>query len=142
MKTNFEIVKSQFNPSHWKSIDDYEVFYLKYIQETYDGFNYYTERKGTEVKIPPENHYPELKEYEVWVNLNQDIKFLGKTYAKNFKEACEIVYHENRMSYFLKIRDYISLCLKNTKEEYIFENLYRIGCKLYWSEELARKSFG
>ena len=44
MKTNFEIVKSQFNPSHWKSIDDYEVFYLKYIQETYDGFNYYTER--------------------------------------------------------------------------------------------------
>jgi hypothetical protein len=46
MKTNFEIVKSQFNPSHWKSIDDYEVFYLKYIQETYDGFNYYTERFG------------------------------------------------------------------------------------------------
>ena len=56
MKTNFEIVKSQFNPSHWKSIDDYEVFYLKYIKVkliiwNFDGIRLFTSARSRDLAM-------------------------------------------------------------------------------------------
>ena len=64
--TSFKDVQSKFTPQYWKSINEFEEYYLRRIQETKTDRNYYTDRNGVEREINFINHYPELTEYEVW----------------------------------------------------------------------------
>ena len=147
MKTNFQYIESQFNPNLWKSIDEFEQYYLRYIQETLADRNYYTDRNGVEREIDFIDHYPKLKEYEVWIG-DPSQKFYskatlyGKAFARNFAQACDIVMCKNHLKYIKGVnkRDYENYC-PPMKWQYNPQNLTDWSCRLYWSEELAIKSF-
>ncbi len=88
--TSFTGIQKEFNPQYWKSIDDFEEYYLRRIQETMADRNYYTDRNGVERQIDFINHFPELKEYEVWcegyaaTGESSDATLIGKAFARNF----------------------------------------------------------
>ena len=92
--TNFQIIQKEFNPQYWKSIDEFEEYYLRRIQETMADRNYYTDRNGFERRIDFINHHPELKEYEVWcegyaaTGESAGASLVGKAMARNFAQAC------------------------------------------------------
>lgn len=56
--TSFTGIQKEFNPQYWKSIDDFEEYYLRRIQETMADRNYYTDRNGVERQIDFINHFP------------------------------------------------------------------------------------
>jgi len=146
---HFSKIQSEFNPRYWKSIDDFEEYYLRRIQETMADRNYYTDRDGIEREIDFINHFPELKEYEVWsegyaaTGQSSDATLEGKAFARNFAQACDIVMCKNHLKWIEKVNhpDYKEYCPPR-KWDYDPHKLSVWGCGLYWSEELARKSFG
>lgn len=147
--TNFTGIQKEFNPNRWRSIDDFEEHYLRNIQETMADRNYYTDRYGIERQVDHINHFPELKEYEVWcegyaaTGESSGANLLGKAFARNFAQACDIVMCKNHLEYIDKCNspDYKGYC-PPSKWDYDPSKLSYWACKLYWSEELARKSFG
>ncbi len=147
--TSFTGIQKEFNPQYWKSIDDFEEYYLRRIQETMADRNYYTDRNGVERQIDFINHFPELKEYEVWMEgyaatgESSDATLVGKAFARNFAQACDIVMCKNHLAWIEKVNlpDYKEYC-PPSKWSYDPSRLSDWGCRLYWSEELARKSFG
>ena len=147
--TSFTGMQKEFNPQYWKSIDDFEEYYLRRIQETMADRNYYTDRNGVERQIDFINHFPELKEYEVWregyaaTDESSDATLVGKAFARNFAQACDIVMCKNHLAWIEKVNlpDYKEYC-PPSKWSYDPSGLSDWGCRLYWSEELARKSFG
>lgn len=147
--TDFKIIQKEFNPQYWKSIDDFEEYYLRRIQETMADRNYYTDRYGIEIKIDSINHHPELKEYEVWcegyvaTGEGAGASLVGKTLARNFAQACDIVMCKNHLAWINKVNNpyYKGYC-PPSKWSYDPNILSDWGCRLYWSKELASKSFG
>jgi len=147
--TSFTGIQKKFNPQYWKSIDDFEEYYLRRIQETMADRNYYTDRNGVERQIDFINHFPELKEYEVWsegfaaTGQSLDAILIGKAFARNFTQACDIVMCQNHLKWIEKVNspDYKEYC-PPSKWSYDPNRLSDWGCRLYWSEGLARKSFG
>lgn len=147
--TNFQIIKEKFNPRYWNSIDEFEEYYLRDLSERLADTNYYTDRNGVEKKIPPINHHPELKEYEVWMEgysatgESAGASLVGKVKARNFAQACHILMCKQHLEWMEKENQ------PNYKEystpgrwDYDPSRLTYWGRRLYWSEELAKKSFG
>lgn len=149
ISTNFAQIQQKYNSRHWKSVDEFEEFWLKEISETRADTNYYTDRNGIEQTIKPINHHPVLKEYEVWMEgyaatgESSDATLLGKTLARNFAQACDIIMCKDHLKWINKVNqpDYKEYCPPSTWS-YDPHKLSVWACKLYWSEELARKSFG
>lgn len=149
ISTTFKDVQEEFNPQYWKSIDEFEEFYLWRLSEKLADTNYYTDRNGVEVKIQPVNHYPELQEYEVWMPGYQatgdsaNAHLVGKVKARNFAQACHILMCKQKLENIEKEnalynRDYVT----SGRWDYDPSTLSYGACPLYRSEELARKSFG
>lgn len=149
ISTSFQEVKQKFNPRYWKSIDDFEEYFLRRIQETQADRNYYTDRNGVEKQIDHINHFPELKEYEVWsegfaaTGQSASATLLGKAFARNFAQACDIVMCKNHLKRIEEVNspDYQGYCPPNTWD-YDPRKLSDWGCELFWSKELAAKTFG
>lgn len=150
--TSFKMVSEIFAhqpPQNWKSIDEFEQYYLRRIQEKLSDTNYYTNREGVEITIEPINHFPELKMYEVWsegFNIQGNSSgavLLGKALARNFAQACDIVMCKNHLAWIERVNspDYKEYCPASTWG-YNPNELSDWGCGLYWSEELARKNLG
>lgn len=147
--TYTEIEKNFNNVRNKWTIDEYEEFYLKRISETRADTNYYTDRYGEEHPIAPVNNFPKLKEYEVWsegysiTGGGSGATLEGKTFARNFAQACDIVMCKKRIEWIEKVNDpnYKEYCPPSTWD-YNPRDLSNWGCRLFWSKELASKSFG
>ena len=147
--TNYQDIKDKFNPNYWDSIDEFESFYLQELSERLADTNYYTNKNGEEVKISPVNNYPELKEYEVWMEgyaatgEHGTATLVGKTKARNFAQACHILMCEQKLKSITEEnkpnnKDYVT----PGRWDYDPNRLSYWACKMYWSKELASKSFG
>ena len=145
--TSFLEVQKKFNPKLWESIDDFEEYYLTRIQETTSDRNYYTDRNGIERHIDPVDNYPKLKEYEVWsegyvaTGENSGAELMGKAFARNFAQACDIVMCKNHLEWIENINSPGNKSCRPSKWSYDPNRLSDFGRMLYWSEELARKAF-
>lgn len=149
ISTNYNDIKEKYNPKYWESIEQFEKFFLQEIAETRPDNNYYTDKNGEERIISPINHHPELKEYEVWMEgygaIEEGSKacLIGKAKARNFAQACHIVMSEENLKNIKRenrpdYKGYPSL----GRWDYDPKRLSFWACKLYWSEELARKIYG
>lgn len=149
ISTSFTRVKQEFDKSGWKSIDEYEHYFLQRISETTADRNYYTDKDGIERGIPFVDHFPELKEYEVWAEgyaatgERSGATLQGTAFARNFAQACDIVMCQNRLHRVAidnhpNNKEYYS----PRKWDYDPHRLSIWGCGLYWSKELASRSFG
>lgn len=140
--------RNNFNPHSWASFEEYETFKIQYLCEK-GNFVYHTYENGKEVKFDAVNHHPELKEYEIWMEgyaATGERGYANKCAtirARNFAQAVHIYECINYLKRAEKIND-------PTYKEYVdagrwdYEpnRLSNWACKYYWSEELARKSFG
>jgi hypothetical protein len=149
ISTNYKKMREKFNPRYWGSIKEFEEYYLKEISERLPDTNYYTNEGGVEVVIPPINHHPKLKEYEIWsegfvaTGQSSGAIFWGKVKARNFAQACHILMCQEHLKQIKKENN--SEYKKYTtpgRWDYNPQELSYWGCKLYWSEELAKKTFG
>lgn len=146
----FKDIEKKFNPQYWKSIDEFEKYYIEDLMERpHAGRIYYTNRVGEEFKIDAVDHWPILKEYEVWMEgysatgEKGTASMIGKTFARNFAEACHIIECENYLKYTRnkhidKDKGYDA----PGRWDYNPIRLTVWGCRLYWSKDLAKKSFG
>lgn len=147
--TNFKQIQERFNSKYWKSIDEFEEYYLQEISERLEDTNYYTDRNGNEVKIPPINHHPKLKKYEIWIEgyisigEGGTVQLIGKTKARNFAQACHIIMCEKYLEQIEKNNqsDYNGYVTPG-RWDYNPDKLTYWGCRLYWNEELATKIYG
>lgn len=148
-KTNYDLVIKSFNPKLWKTVMEYEQFILEFLAETRFDVNQYTHQDGTIVEYQPVNHFPVLKKYEVWMEgfttnvKSQGAMFLGSVDARNFAQACHMVL----------CRDFLVNNMNQNKKNFKGEVKPGVwdydpvkftfwGCQLYWSESLAKKTFG
>ncbi len=146
ISTTFQSMKEKFRPQYWKSIEEFEEYYLRDLAERLADTNYYTDKDGVERKIPPINHFPELKEYEVWMEgyaatgEQGTATLVGRGTGETFDEA---------------VRDYMSKTPNHgieevTRNRYSSEENYNNrksnwhiwACRLFDNEADARKSFG
>jgi hypothetical protein len=68
---------------------------------------------------------------------------IGKAKARNFAQACHIVMCKHFLNYNNKInKPNFKGHTQPGRWDYNPNDLSEWGCGLYWSEELARKSFG
>jgi len=149
IKTNFKEIQSKFKKSRWDSIEEFEEYYLRDLSERLLDTNYYTDKNGVEIKIPPINHHPELKEYEVWMEgyaatgENSGASLVGKVKARNFSQACHILMCKQHLEWINKTNDpNYTQYAEAGRWDYDPSRLTYWGCSLYWSEKLAKKSFG
>lgn len=134
---------------YWPSWEEFEAFYIRYLREKLADTIYYTDQGGTEKVLKPINHHPELMEYEVWMEgyaatgESGGATLIGKAKARNFAQACHIVAATNHLEWIAKENapDYKEYSTPG-RWDYDPSNLSIWGCKLYWSEEIARKAFG
>jgi hypothetical protein len=149
ISTKFKEIQDRFNKHYWASIDEFELFFLRSIAERLRDTNYYTDRNGIESAIPPINHYPELVEYEVWIEgfsatgQSEPAHLMGKAMARNFAQACHIVMCKAHLKFMEEenLPNYTEYSTSGSWD-YSPQELSFWGCRLFWSEELARKSFG
>ena len=142
-------VLPNFSSSYWDSVDEYEDYYLRRISETTADRNYYTDRNGIERKINFIDNHPSLKEYEVWISgyaatgESATASLVGKAFARNFAQACDILMCRLHLEWIEKVNspDYKEYCPPR-KWDYDPHKLSDWARGLYWSEKLARKSFG
>ncbi len=130
----------------WKSIDEFEEYYLKRISETSDQTNWYTDRSGKERPIKPVWHNPPI-EYEVWTEgyiatgPDAPAQLLGRANANNFAQACDLVMCYSRIQYITQLHETGSHVTHGTWD-YDTRKLSSYGCEFHWNEELARKFYG
>jgi hypothetical protein len=145
----FAQIQEKFNPTYWKSIDEFEEHYIQFLREkSFSGHIYYTDRAGKEVKYNPVCHWPELKEYEVWMTGyaatgESDVASLyGKAKARNFEEACHIVACKSYLEWTEKDQIEGKSNYDAGRWDYDPHRLSFWGCTFHWSHELAAKTFG
>ena len=147
--TSWSDVKKAFNPQQWKSVEEFEQYFLQRQSEIRQEPNYYTDKNGVEKVIEPVSHFPELKLYEVWsegyaaTGESGGAILMGKAHARNFSQACHTVMCMNFLENGMKInkptyKGYVDA----GRWDYDPSRLTYWGCLLYWSEELAKKTFG
>lgn len=149
ISTNFKKIQEEFNPQYWLSIDEYEAYYLQDLSERLADRNYYTDRNGVQKEIDAINHFPELKEYEVWMEgysatgERASACFIGKVKARNFAQACHILMCKQKLESIEEENDPSNKSYVTPgRWDYEPNRLSVWGCKMYWSKELASKSFG
>lgn len=144
----YQYIKERYDPSAWDSFEEFEEYYLQNLAERGE-YIYYTDKNGIEQEIDRIDHHPELKEYEIWeegyvVTGGESTAYLkGKIKARNFAQACHIlacqeylaqVDYENNP----RNKNYVQAA----RWDYDPNRLSYWGCRWFWSEKLARKSFG
>lgn len=150
----YNSVKEKYIPEYWDSFEEFEEYYLIRVSETSDQTNHYTNKEGVVIPIKPINHFPELKEYEVWsegyCTTGQDgtALFHGKAKARNFGQACHIVMCTEKLKHIAKQNNpnnppnpLMEDC-HGSRWDYNPSKFNVWSCGLYWSKELASKSFG
>lgn len=146
--TSYRDIVSKYDPRRFPTIEAFEEYHLRWLAETRQDTNYYTDANGVERKIPPVNHHPELKEYEVWregyaaTGEHSGASLLGRVQARNFRQACHILMCTRylQQSHEANKPEYSEYY--NTDWCYDPNKLTDWGCHLYWDEKQARKSFG
>lgn len=149
ISTTYKGMLKDFDPNRWNSEKEFEQYWLQRISETMADTNYYTGKDGKEVVISPVTHHPILKEYEVWsegysaTGEHSGCIFEGKATARNFAQACDIVMCKKHLEWIEKVnhpeyRGYEP----PRKWDYDPNKLSVWACRLFWSKELASKSFG
>ena len=149
ISTTFQDIEKKFKSfksKKWKSIDKFEEYYLRDLSERLFQTNYYTDKEGVKRTIPPINHFPELKEYEVWIEgyctegESEEASMLGKVKARSFAQACHILMCKNHLDWMEKINQPTFKEFANPNRwDYDPSRLTYWGCKLFWSKELANK---
>lgn len=150
ISTSYEGFKKDFNPNYWKSYDEFIEYKLLSIAEQGSFYhNYYTDQDGVEKHIPPIDHFPILKEYEVWMEgyaatgESGGAHLVGKVSARNFSQACHILMCRQYMEHVEKINNpAYSEYTDPGRWDYDPSRKSYWGCRLYWNEHLAKKSFG
>lgn len=138
-------IKKKAKVSGWKNIYEFEIFYIRYLNETLADRLYYTNKEGIEVTFDSIDHHPVLHEYEVWMagyvvqGGSAGPELLGKAKARNFAQACDIIMCKKHLEYIEKInrpeyREYTG----RHKWDYNPHELSNWACKLYWSEDLVK----
>jgi hypothetical protein len=133
----------------WKSFEEFEEYYIRSLREKLPDTIYYVDKKGKAITFSPINHHPELQEYEVWMEGHRatgessQAQLLGRVMARNFGQACHIIVAGSFLQQVDKINQpgYLGHT-EPGRWDYDAQELSIWRCKLYWSEELARKSFG
>jgi len=148
ISTTFQEIEKKFKSfkhKEWKSIEEYEEYYLRDLSERLADKNYYTDKEGVEREIPATNHFPELKEYEIWMEgysitgQSEEAKMLGKVKARSFAQACHILMCKDHLDWMEKINQPTFKEFANPNRwDYDPSRLTYWGCGLYWSEKLAR----
>ena len=148
ISTTFQDIEKKFKSfktKKWKSIDKFEEYYLRDLSERHTDINYYIDKEGVEREILPINHFPELKEYEVWIEgyytkgESEEASMLGKVKARNFAQACHILMCKSYLEWMEKENQPIYKGYSTSgKWDYNPNRLTYLGCGLYWSEKLAR----
>ena len=132
---------------YWEDFDEFKEFYIKRLNERGEHV-YYIPNKGEAEKYDFINHFPDTKQYDVWMEgyiatgESEKAKKVGSASARNFGEACHKV----------MCRYYLEHLVKAEKDE---DMQYAVGrwdydpYKLsYWerllfdNERDARRSFG
>ena len=146
--TDYKLIQEKFNPRYYTSIEEFEKFYLEYLSETLADTNYYTNKEGEQLIISPVNHFPVLKEYEVWVEGyeatggHQEASIIGKVQARNFAQACHLVMSKHKIDQILEENNPEYKKYTNSQRwDYDPHNLSIWGCKLFWNKEIASKTF-
>lgn len=125
------------------SIEEYEKYFLFECSERLAGITIYYDRNGIINEIPSIDHFPELKNYEIWLGSiveGQQFKpkFLGHEVGRNFAQAC----HTFMCKKFLNDTEITnSMKDKNTisgRWNYDPKQLTYQGRKLHWSERNAK----
>ena len=146
ISTTFEEIEKKFNSKKWKSIKEFEKYYLRDLSERLSQINYYTDKEGVKRTIPPVDHYLKLKEYDVWAEgytvtgYSQKASWIGKVKARNFAQACHILMCRRYLEEIeIKNRPTYGKFPESGRWDYDPDRLTYWGCKLFWSEELANK---
>lgn len=149
LELKYQDIINKFDERYWpEGIDKFEEFYLLYLREK-GNYVYYWPAQGDRIQLPQINHHPELKEYEIWMTgyratgESSTASLLGKIKARNFAQACHIYYCQN----FLKSQEEYNnpnykQYIDTARWDYDGNSLSIWACSLYWSEEIARKTFG
>lgn len=128
---------------------EYIDYKIKFERETGKSVSYIDEQ-GLIFNHLPINYFPELKEYEIWMQgyksrEGETIKasLVGKCLARNFIQAVEMLMCQQRFNYIDKVNHpefdgaNIEFCWT-----YDAKKLTLFGNKLFWSEKLARMIYG
>lgn len=148
--TTYQQMAAEYRPQafRWACIEAFEEYWLRLLAERRGEPNYYTNQHGAERTVPPINHFPELADYEVWMEGyaatgEQGAATLwGKAKARNFAEACHKVACANYLKSIQQAETSPSQQYAIGRWDYDPGKLAYWGCRLYWSRELAAKSFG
>jgi hypothetical protein len=144
---NFVNEKYQHQKKHWNSFEEFEEYFLQEIAEKGE-WNYYKDKTGVERQIPKVDHFPVLKEYEVWMEGYRatgeegPAHLVGRTHARNFRQACNIIMCTQ---YLRRVTEENNPAFKGYAEKdwcYNPSNLSFWGCGLYMDEKRAKQSFG
>lgn len=137
-----------YNPKYFNNLEEFIDYHILDLREK-GNYIYYTGPDGVEKKLPAINHYPELKEYEVWIEgyvatgERAEASLIGKAKARNFAQACHIVMCKWKLE---NIQEENSLkegeWCDPARWDYDPHTLRFWNCSLYWSEDMARKTFG
>lgn len=141
--------KFKFQAQRWKDFDEFKEFEIRYLQEKLPDWIYFEPSKGKEEIFKPIDHHPKLELYEVWMEGYRatgeagEAQKLGEAHARNFGQACHIIVAKSILE---KIEEENNPFFKGHatpgRWDYDPSALSIWACRLFWSEELARKSFG
>ena len=134
---------------YWEDVDEFERFYLRYLQETIADRIYYKNSLEQEVYLDPIDWFPELKEYQIWcegfraTGQSGKAHLVGTAPARNFRQACNMVMCIQYMANIEKVNspDWVEAGSQG-RWDYNPNALTYWGCSLSWSEKIARKTYG
>lgn len=142
-------IEAEWNSHRFKTVEEYEEYRLRYLRETTGHRIYYTDKNGIASELERIDHFPELQIYEVWsegyaaTGESGVATLCGKTPARNFRQACDIIMCTRHLEYIQKVIDpAYKEYMPNDVWCYEPSKLSDWGCRLFWSQELASKSFG
>ncbi len=137
-----------YRPNSKQTIDEYVEMRLTMSMERGDYIDF-TDKNGVEKRLERVDNHPVLKEYEVWMEgyaatgERGDAHLAGKAFARNFKQACDIVMCRTHLEHIEKEN------APDSKEyhspygwSYDPSCLSYWGCSLFPREDWARLSFG
>ena len=148
IEIKLENIEKEFDSRKWDSFEEFEEYYLQHFAERGE-YIFYKDKNGVDHDIKPVNHHPELKEYEVWeegycaTGGKSGAQLLGKVKARNFAQACHVIMCQRYLQHVEKENSPEKTgYVRAGRWDYDPSNLSSWGCRLFWSEKLARKSFG
>lgn len=146
----YHTMKNDFRSNSWESLDEYIEYRLLDFREKRQDTIYYTDKDNVEHTLPPINHFPELKEYEVWLGgyratgESATASLMGTVKARNWGQACHIIMCQEKLKWIKEKENnpehkgYV----EPGRWDYDPTAFTYWACGLFWSEEVARKQFG